>query len=162
MSHAGAGAPAAVPPFAMQWPSMHTAEGPIAQSAGTLHSDFALAPASGVDELHAATAPRASAVAAEPAVRPRNVEIQFGWNPDRKWITCDKYPVGRERRLGTSRRHPTFSAGGVDVDAEFAINRKDFGFVYPGKPDDLIRNDVVFYMLRRALAASFERATQLY
>lgn len=35
------------------------------------------------------------------------------------------------------------SAGAVDVDAEFAINRKDFGLVYPGKPDDLIRDDVV-------------------
>jgi polyisoprenoid-binding protein YceI len=31
----------------------------------------------------------------------------------------------------------------VDVDAEFAINRKDFGLVYTGKPDDLIRDDVV-------------------
>jgi polyisoprenoid-binding protein YceI len=32
---------------------------------------------------------------------------------------------------------------GVDADAEFAINRKDFGLVYAGKPDDLIRDDVV-------------------
>jgi len=31
----------------------------------------------------------------------------------------------------------------VKVDAEFAINRKDWGIVYPGKPDDLIRDDVV-------------------
>jgi len=29
------------------------------------------------------------------------------------------------------------------VTAEFAINRKDFGIVYPGKTDDLIRDDVV-------------------
>jgi polyisoprenoid-binding protein YceI len=27
--------------------------------------------------------------------------------------------------------------------AEFAINRKDFGIVYPGKPDDLIQDNVV-------------------
>ena len=27
--------------------------------------------------------------------------------------------------------------------AEFDINRKDFGIVYPGKPDDLIRDEVV-------------------
>ncbi|MDP2307761.1 MAG: YceI family protein [Pseudomonadota bacterium] len=27
--------------------------------------------------------------------------------------------------------------------AEFAINRQDFGIVYPGKPDDLIQDDVV-------------------
>lgn len=31
----------------------------------------------------------------------------------------------------------------VTVKAEFAINRKDFNIVYPGKPDDLIRDEVV-------------------
>ena len=31
----------------------------------------------------------------------------------------------------------------VKVDAKFNINRKEFGTVYPGKPDDLIRNEVV-------------------
>lgn len=30
----------------------------------------------------------------------------------------------------------------VSVNAEFAINRKDFGIVYPGKPDDLIKDEV--------------------
>jgi polyisoprenoid-binding protein YceI len=31
----------------------------------------------------------------------------------------------------------------VDVSAEFSINRKDFGVVYPGMPDDLIKDDVL-------------------
>lgn len=31
----------------------------------------------------------------------------------------------------------------VSVNAEFSINRKDFGIVYAGKADDLIRDDVV-------------------
>lgn len=31
----------------------------------------------------------------------------------------------------------------VEVDAEFSINRKEFGIVYAGKTDDLIRDDVV-------------------
>lgn len=31
----------------------------------------------------------------------------------------------------------------VSVKAEFDINRKDFGIVYPGKSDDLIRDEVV-------------------
>jgi polyisoprenoid-binding protein YceI len=31
----------------------------------------------------------------------------------------------------------------VSVNSEFAINRKDFGLVYPGKADDLIRDGVV-------------------
>jgi polyisoprenoid-binding protein YceI len=35
------------------------------------------------------------------------------------------------------------ATGAVDVNAEFAINRKDFGLSYPGKADDLIRDDVL-------------------
>lgn len=42
------------------------------------------------------------------------------------------------------------NASGVEVDAEFAINRKDFGLVYTGKPDDLIRDDVVIKLTIRA------------
>ncbi|MEM8606649.1 MAG: YceI family protein [Myxococcota bacterium] len=33
--------------------------------------------------------------------------------------------------------------GGVTGDAEFAIDRHDFGITYPGMPDDLIRDKVV-------------------
>lgn len=38
----------------------------------------------------------------------------------------------------------------VEVDAEFAINRKDFGIVYPGMPDDLIKDDVLLKLHVRA------------
>jgi polyisoprenoid-binding protein YceI len=38
----------------------------------------------------------------------------------------------------------------ADVDAEFAINRKDFGLVYAGAADDLIRDDVVIKLSIRA------------
>lgn len=34
----------------------------------------------------------------------------------------------------------------VRVEAEFAINRKDFGIVYPGMPDDLIKDDVLIQL----------------
>ena len=37
----------------------------------------------------------------------------------------------------------TVEAGKVIVKAEFSIGRKDFNIVYPGKPDDLIRDGVV-------------------
>lgn len=37
----------------------------------------------------------------------------------------------------------TVSPDAVTVKAEFAINRKDFNIVYPGKPDDLIKDEVV-------------------
>lgn len=42
------------------------------------------------------------------------------------------------------------SPGSVDVDAEFAINRKDFGLLYAGKADDLIRDEVVIKLTLRA------------
>jgi polyisoprenoid-binding protein YceI len=38
----------------------------------------------------------------------------------------------------------------VTVDTEFAINRKDFGIVYAGKADDLIRDDVVIKLNLKA------------
>jgi len=46
----------------------------------------------------------------------------------------------------------TIKAGtsGVDVDAEFTINRKDFAMVYPGKADDLIRDCVVIKLAIRS------------
>ena len=42
------------------------------------------------------------------------------------------------------------SGDAVEVDAEFAINRKDFGVVYPGMPDDLIKDDVLLKLRIRA------------
>jgi polyisoprenoid-binding protein YceI len=36
----------------------------------------------------------------------------------------------------------TFAPEAVDASAEFVINRKDFGIVYPGAPDDLIKDEV--------------------
>ena len=41
-------------------------------------------------------------------------------------------------------------ADSVDVNAEFSINRKDFGIVYAGKADDLIRDDVVIRLNLKA------------
>jgi polyisoprenoid-binding protein YceI len=45
------------------------------------------------------------------------------------------------------------SGDAVDVDAEFGINRKDFGLVYPGKPDDLIKDEVLIKLQIRAKKA---------
>ena len=46
----------------------------------------------------------------------------------------------------------TIKAGpdAVDVDAEFSVNRKDFGIVYAGTADDLIRDDVVIRLNLKA------------
>ena len=44
----------------------------------------------------------------------------------------------------------TVTDGQVTANSEFSINRNDFGIVYPGMPDDLIR-DLVVIKLSRAL-----------
>jgi len=36
-----------------------------------------------------------------------------------------------------------FGANAITATASFTINRKDFGIVYPGMPDDLIKDDVL-------------------
>jgi polyisoprenoid-binding protein YceI len=43
------------------------------------------------------------------------------------------------------------SGDAVNVDAEFAINRKDFGIVYPGMPNDLIKDEVLMKLQIRAV-----------
>ena len=42
------------------------------------------------------------------------------------------------------------SGDSVSTDAEFVINRKDFGIVYPGMPDDLIKDEVLLKLQVRA------------
>ncbi len=44
----------------------------------------------------------------------------------------------------------TVTPDAVTGTAEFAINRKEFKIVYPGKPDDLIRDDVVLKLSLKA------------
>ena len=51
------------------------------------------------------------------------------------------------------------SGDAVDVDSEFAINRKDFGIVYPGMPDDLIKDDVLLKLHLHAAKAPGERSS---
>lgn len=59
------------------------------------------------------------------------------------------YNVTGDLELRGVKKSITFPAtikiGGdqVSVNAEFAINRKDFGVLYPGSPDNLIRDAVV-------------------
>jgi polyisoprenoid-binding protein YceI len=44
----------------------------------------------------------------------------------------------------------TVNADAASGSAEFVINRKDFGIVYPGKQDDLIRDDVLLKLSLKA------------
>ncbi|MEO8041543.1 MAG: YceI family protein [Acidobacteriota bacterium] len=62
---------------------------------------------------------------------------------------ANNYTVTGDLELHGVKKSVTFpatiivSANNVAVNAEFSINRKDFGIVYAGKPDDLIRDLVV-------------------
>jgi polyisoprenoid-binding protein YceI len=62
---------------------------------------------------------------------------------------ANSYTVTGDLELRGAKKAVTFPAtivvspSEVKVDSEFAINRKDFGIVYGGKADDLIRDDVV-------------------
>ena len=62
---------------------------------------------------------------------------------------ASSYTVTGDLELRGVRKSVTFPAtitvtpAEVAVDSEFSINRKDFGIVYAGKADDLIRDDVV-------------------
>jgi polyisoprenoid-binding protein YceI len=49
----------------------------------------------------------------------------------------------------------------VAVKAEFAINRKDFNINYPGKPNDLIRDNVVLKLDLKATAGEARPEDQL-
>ena len=62
---------------------------------------------------------------------------------------ANNYTVTGDLELRGVKKSITFPATisvtptDVSVDSEFSINRKDFGIVYAGKADDLIRDDVV-------------------
>jgi polyisoprenoid-binding protein YceI len=46
------------------------------------------------------------------------------------------------------------AADTVETDAEFAINRQDFGVAYPGMPDDLIKDEILIRLTIRAKKAA--------
>src|SRR5437773_6436443 len=62
---------------------------------------------------------------------------------------ADNYSVTGDFDLHGVKKSITFpatikvNAGDVTVNSEFSINRKDFGIIYAGKADDLIRDGVV-------------------
>ncbi|CAN5622301.1 hypothetical protein BH20ACI4_BH20ACI4_21640 [soil metagenome] len=61
----------------------------------------------------------------------------------------NNYTITGDFDLHGTKKSITFPAtimvndSAVEVKSEFAVNRKDFGIVYAGKTDDLIRDDVV-------------------
>jgi polyisoprenoid-binding protein YceI len=71
-----------------------------------------------------------------------NIVPDSAKGPDDYTVTGDLELRGQKRAV-TVPATIKVNADSVGVNAEFAINRKDFGIVYAGKADDLIRDDVV-------------------
>lgn len=65
-------------------------------------------------------------------------------------VTGDLTLRGTTKRV-TFPAKITVAADSVDANTEFSVNRKDFNIVYPGKPDDLIKDNV---LLKIALHAN--------
>lgn len=74
----------------------------------------------------------------------------------------DQYAISGNLKLRGVEKNITFPAtatttdAGVKIDAEFDINRTDWGIVYKGKADDLIREEVV---IKFDLTAKPEKAS---
>jgi polyisoprenoid-binding protein YceI len=69
--------------------------------------------------------------------------------PD-KWMITGNLTLRGITKSVTFPAKVNVAEGGVDVDAEFAINRKDFDMKYAGKADDLIRDDVAVKLMIRS------------
>lgn len=73
--------------------------------------------------------------------RSASIEARPGENGATHQVTGDLTMHGVTKRVGFPARIST--EGGLEAHTEFVIDRKDFGITYPGKPDDLIQDNVV-------------------
>lgn len=81
-------------------------------------------------------------VAQFPEAKFVSTEIRVGGTGGTHTITGDLTMHGQTKRV-TFPATVNVEAGRVSARAEFTINRRDFGIVYPGMANDLIRDDVV-------------------
>jgi polyisoprenoid-binding protein YceI len=78
-----------------------------------------------------------------------STEVRAGGTGGTHTVTGDLTLHGQTKRV-TFPATVTVAATGVSAQAEFTIDRRDFGIVYPGMANDLIRDSVV---LRLSLVA---------
>ncbi len=69
--------------------------------------------------------------------------VEPGEEPDSYKLSGTLEMHGTTKAIAFPAMVKKTASGDVSLDAEFAINRKDFGIDYPGKADDLIRDEVV-------------------
>jgi polyisoprenoid-binding protein YceI len=72
-----------------------------------------------------------------------STKIEKNGNGDAPYTVTGNFDLHGVKRSISFPANIEVNPDAVSVNAEFAINRKDFGIVYPGKPDDLIRDDVL-------------------
>lgn len=95
----------------------------------------------------------------ETAKHPKSSFVSTKITPDAA-KGADNYTVVGDLEMRGVKKEITFPAvikvdpKEVAVDSEFAINRKDFGIVYAGKADNLIRDEVVMKLNLRAPRAA--------
>jgi polyisoprenoid-binding protein YceI len=79
---------------------------------------------------------------------PKSSFVSTKVEPNEK-LGTGNYTVTGDLEIRGTKKTITFPAkitigpAEVEVDSEFSINRRDFGIIYAGKADDLIRDDVV-------------------
>lgn len=71
-----------------------------------------------------------------------SIEAKAGENGATHVVTGDLTIRGNTKRV-TFPAKVAVAADKVTASTEFTIDRKDFGVVYPGKPDDLVQDNVV-------------------
>lgn len=78
-----------------------------------------------------------------------STSLRPGPNPGAYSVTGNLTLHGQTRAI-TFPATVTATSAEVTATAEFSINRRDFGIVYPGMPDNLIRDDVAMHIALHA------------
>jgi polyisoprenoid-binding protein YceI len=89
-------------------------------------------------------------VAKFPSAKFTSTEIKAGGEKGATETVTGELELHGEKKTISFPATITVAADSVSGTAEFSINRKDFKIVYPGKPDDLIRDDVVLKLSLKA------------
>ncbi|HVZ35750.1 MAG TPA: YceI family protein [Polyangiaceae bacterium] len=78
-----------------------------------------------------------------PKARFRSTAIRPGGEQGASYTVTGNFELHGVTKSITFPVKARVTGDALDASAEFAINRKDFGIVYPGMPDDLIKDDVL-------------------